>query len=131
MNCELRIKYCGLRTNELTSNSNTQHSGSSRERISLVLDFAWTLNGLPVVSPIPSPSSLSERKSEALTTAISTLKEGDHRSLLGLIRPSSGEFFGEKCSLRQAPSMRIRRFVMMSVRPSLILTLYISCASRL
>ena len=29
-------------------------------------------------------SSLSERKSEALTTAISTLKVGDHRSLLGL-----------------------------------------------
>jgi hypothetical protein len=28
-----------------------------------------------------TPSSLSERKSEALTTAISTLKVGDHRWL--------------------------------------------------
>ncbi len=53
---------------------------------------------------VQAASSLSERKSEALTTAISTLKVGDYRSILGLKRPSSGEIFGEKRSLRQTAS---------------------------
>lgn len=46
-------------------------------------------------------SSLSERKSQALTTATSPLKVQDHRSLLGRKRPTSGEIFGEKRPLRQ------------------------------
>src|SRR5690349_278277 len=68
-------------------------------------------SGIPLSSITPfkakRASSLSERKSEALTTAISTLKVGDHHSLLSLKRPSSGEIFGEERSLRQAPRKQL------------------------